>query len=421
MQKTVLIISYFFPPMGLSGVVKAAKTAKYLASSCDWHVIVLTATPKHYYAYDESLLQELIDAGVHIYSTPSKNQAVPGQTKPLPGFFERKIIEPIQSRMYFPDSAIKWRKIALAAAETIVQQYQPTVLLSFGPPISNFVITDMIAERYNIPFVLEYLDSWTRGKTIDNQVLLKSSKHQKLEEYLLKRTARIVVPTRTSKEQLIKDYRFLEHDDIMIMPPGYDSSDIDSLKNSLVKTKKCRIVHAGMADNQHGFHEFLSAFASFIKKYPEAASSIQLCLPGLITQATQKMLDKYGLMDFVDAPGYIQHKDLFQYLADCTVLMAITDSMYKIPSKVYEYIGIGRPLCLIAPAGSVTEKFGIEHTSAFVCTSNKQEILIALLNEMYLAWKHDNLPTVSSSFTEQFNYKNLAGDLSVALTKAIRF
>jgi hypothetical protein len=40
---------------------------------------------------------------------------------------------------------------------------------------------------------------------------------------------------------------------------------------------------------------------------------------------------------------------------------------------------------------------------------------------MYLAWKHDNLPTVSASFTEQFNYKNLAGDLSVALTKAIRF
>jgi len=76
---------------------------------------------------------------------------------------------------------------------------------------------------------------------------------------------------------------------------------------------------------------------------------------------------------------------------------------------------------LIAPAGSVTEKFGIEHTSAFVCTSNKQEILIELLNEMYLAWKHDNLPTVSSSFSEQFNYKNLAGDLSVALTKAIRF
>jgi hypothetical protein len=56
-----------------------------------------------------------------------------------------------------------------------------------------------------------------------------------------------------------------------------------------------------------------------------------------------------------------------------------------------------------------------------VCTSNKQEILIELLNEMYLAWKHDNLPTVSSSFSEQFNYKNLAGDLSVALTKAIRF
>jgi hypothetical protein len=36
--------------MGLSGVVKAAKTAKYLASSCGWRVIVLTATPKQFQA-----------------------------------------------------------------------------------------------------------------------------------------------------------------------------------------------------------------------------------------------------------------------------------------------------------------------------------------------------------------------------------
>ena len=74
MQKTVLIISYFFPPMGLSGVVKAAKTAKYLASSCGWRVIVLTATPKHYYAYDESLLQELIVVAHNLFSKLIKTE-----------------------------------------------------------------------------------------------------------------------------------------------------------------------------------------------------------------------------------------------------------------------------------------------------------------------------------------------------------
>ena len=58
--------------MGLSGVIRTSKMAKALSKN-GWRVVVLTATPKEYQTYDESLLQELIDAGVHIYSTPSKN------------------------------------------------------------------------------------------------------------------------------------------------------------------------------------------------------------------------------------------------------------------------------------------------------------------------------------------------------------
>ena len=67
MQKTVLIVSYSFPPMGLSGVVRTSKMAKALAKS-GWNVVVLSATPKVYLTYDETLLQELIDGLDYIYS-----------------------------------------------------------------------------------------------------------------------------------------------------------------------------------------------------------------------------------------------------------------------------------------------------------------------------------------------------------------
>lgn len=421
MQRTILILSYYFPPMGLSGVLRAAKTAKYLALAYDWRVIVLTATPQQYYAYDETLLQELIDVGVHIYSTPSKNQAAPGKTKPLPGFFERNIIEPILSSFNFPDSAIKWRKMALAAAKVIIHQYNVNMLMTFGPPFSNFVLTDTIADLYNIPFVLEYQESWTRGKTVDNQVRLKSSNHQKMEESLLKKTARIVVPSRIAKEQLMKNYRFLEHDDIIIMASGFDPADTDAAKGIEPKTDKFRIAHAGISDNEGGLHDFISAFARFLKEYPDAALECELCLPGLITQETKKHLDKYGLQNNIDIPGYIQHKQLFKYLAECSILLATTQSMYRIPGKVYEYLGLGKPLCIIAPEGSAACTLALDCKSAYIGTSLKQDALVSLIQEMYIAWKHNKLYKANAAFAEQFSMMHLAGDLSVALTKATRF
>jgi hypothetical protein len=64
-----LFIAYYFPPMGLSGVQRSVKFAKYLPEN-DWDVSVLTTTPSVYYAYDETLLEELNNPKITIYRTP---------------------------------------------------------------------------------------------------------------------------------------------------------------------------------------------------------------------------------------------------------------------------------------------------------------------------------------------------------------
>src|ERR1019366_1061289 len=61
----VLVIAYYFPPMGLSGVQRTMKFVKYLPEF-GWRPIVLTAGEMPYYAHDDSLLEELnplVDTG----------------------------------------------------------------------------------------------------------------------------------------------------------------------------------------------------------------------------------------------------------------------------------------------------------------------------------------------------------------------
>ena len=71
--KHALIIAYYFPPLGMGGVQRMAKLAKYLPSF-GYDISVLTVKPIAYPAYDQSLLDEL-PAQVTIYRSGSTDPA----------------------------------------------------------------------------------------------------------------------------------------------------------------------------------------------------------------------------------------------------------------------------------------------------------------------------------------------------------
>ena len=67
--RKVLVIAYYFPPMGLSGVQRTLKFVKYF-SDFGWHPTVLTVEPHGYIARDQSLLDDLAGRPVDIVRTP---------------------------------------------------------------------------------------------------------------------------------------------------------------------------------------------------------------------------------------------------------------------------------------------------------------------------------------------------------------
>ena len=64
-KRNVLVIAYYFPPLGLSGVQRTLKFVKYLPQF-GWQPTVLTVTPTGYYAQDYTLLDELHPHHVNI-------------------------------------------------------------------------------------------------------------------------------------------------------------------------------------------------------------------------------------------------------------------------------------------------------------------------------------------------------------------
>lgn len=100
----VLVIAYYFPPLGLSGVQRTLKFCKYM-KDYDWEPTVITVGKTGYYAHDNSMLDEAEKALIRIERTEGNdvNSLLSkfGTIK-MPSEFIRKFLSLISKTFLFP-------------------------------------------------------------------------------------------------------------------------------------------------------------------------------------------------------------------------------------------------------------------------------------------------------------------------------
>ena len=110
----VLVIAYYFPPMGLSGVQRTLKFVKYL-KNFNWEPTVITTDKVGYFAHDLSLQKELEETKVRVIRVKGKELnsllSTYGTIK-IPSEFIRKFFSRISQVFYIPDNKISWSKSA---------------------------------------------------------------------------------------------------------------------------------------------------------------------------------------------------------------------------------------------------------------------------------------------------------------------
>jgi glycosyltransferase involved in cell wall biosynthesis len=261
----VLVIAYYFPPMGLSGVQRTLKFVKYL-KNYNWEPTVLTTSEVGYFAHDQSLKSELDETGVRVIRIGGKepNSLLAGfGTLKLPREFIRKILNRLSQIFFIPDNKLAWAKSAYEKCLNLLDTEQFDAIFISGPPFSLFDVFGNIKKKYNIPLMLDYRDLW-----VDNQFSFYITPfhkilHKKKEYKALKAADKIIVTNRRIKEKIIKDYKFLSFEDVFIIPHGYDSKDFEKVNKIDKPNDKMLITYAGI------FYEFitLSIFSEPLKNY----------------------------------------------------------------------------------------------------------------------------------------------------------
>jgi len=325
-QKKLLIISYYWPPSGGSGVQRWMYFAKYL-KSLGWKPYILTVDENvaAYPVVDKSLLKEVASIPtirtqtrepLRWYSrmnTASETAGIPQgaiQTKSLFGKFAAFI----RGNFFIPDARKGWRPYALKAAEDLIQKEGIQRIVTTGPPHSTHWVGSQLKNKFGLKWIVDFRDPCVT--LFYNKQLYRTlwavSRDQSQEKAVLKNADAVLTTVAGNFHEYLK--KIAPHQEYYAIPNGYDQDLIKSVNTD--QLSEFHVVYTGLlTENQN--------YQTLIQVLKQLQSSHSICLSlagqihGEILTAFKKELPDIQLKHY----GYLPHKEAIQLMKSADLLL----------------------------------------------------------------------------------------------------
>lgn len=406
----VLVVAYYYPPLGLSGVQRTLKFTKYM-KDYNWAPTVLTTGKVGYFAYDTALLKEAEQAGVDIVRTEGLNpQAVLKRLGniTMPSTRVHKILGRISKTFLIPDNKILWSKKAAKKGRYLLSEKKFDAIYISVPPFSSIAPFIKLKELFNIPLFVDYRDAWLSNQFRFYPTPYHRYKHKKLEDNVLRNVDRIIVVNRVIKEDLLKNYPFLNFNDIDIIPHGYDQSDFDINKPLPKENNKMVITYSGTFYEGITPKYFLKAFKKLSEEYPSVAANIKLQFLGHFKKENRKLVKKFRLEKFIDEVGYLNHIEVVKRISSSDILWLMLPQKEEMkivsPGKLFEYFGARKPIIACLPEGIArysAEKYG----ASFLTSPNNINEIKKTIKNVHDLYIRKKLPQCNEEYVKELDRK----------------
>ena len=383
-QKKVLILTYYWPPSGGSGVQRWMYFAKHL-KSLGWEPIVVTVDEEKasYGVLDESLNQEVDGIRViktstreplQLYSrltTGSKKKGIPqGEVKRKSVF--GKLSAFIRGNFFIPDARIGWVPFALKAARKIIAKEQIKTIITTGPPHSSHLIGLQLQKEFKVNWFVDFRDPWS--DVFYNKDLYRRSravsKDLKLELQVLQ-AAQGIITTVGGRihESLIEKAPAQK---FYALPNGFDSE----LMNRVTVEKNSHylhVVYTGLLTHNQPYNGVFKILNDL-----SATQPIKLSLAGNIApDIINEIKISFPKIDTI-FHGYLSHKEAVGLMKSANLLINfifIGAQTQMISGKILEYIATEIPILSIGNPDSEAAKFLEQGTAAVMLDqSNLKEM-----------------------------------------------
>ncbi len=430
-MKKVLIITYYWPPAGGSGVQRALKFVKYLPQF-GWEPIVLTVENPDSPVDDASLLND-IPEGIKIYKTKSlepfelykkftgkksdfkiPNDILIDKTKMS---VKDKIANWIRLNIFIPDAKIGWKRYAVKEGLRIIKKEKIDLIFTTSPPHTVQLIGKSLANKSGLKWIADFRDPWMElihyqaNSRSRFAVLLES----KIEKNILKNADRIITVSNEIKKLFNSKTEKLK---VEVIPNGYDETDINIEYQSSTKSDFV-ITYTGIISETKIPYSLLLA----VKKLKEeGCSNIKIAFAGKVPEKFNDAILGYKLEENYIFKGYLSHRESVKLLLESDILLLIIDNIPNnkgiLTGKLFEYMGVRKPIFAIGPVGGDAHDILQKTNSGEMIDYDDVNGAYSLLKKMYEIWSNN-----SSSYTfdaEQFSRKNLTKKLAEVFVETIK-
>jgi glycosyltransferase involved in cell wall biosynthesis len=340
-SKRVLLICYYFPPLGLGGIGRPLNLFRRLPQH-GWDCDVLTVKPVLYRAYEPELLEGLDLSRIHRSGSydPQRVLHLLGMRRIRSSAISSA--RPMAER-FFPDSKVGWVGPAVRMGNRLCAQTRYDAIISTSPPVSSHQIGMKLAQRHSIPWVADFRDFWTiyRAEEVYRDER-RRNRARLLLQNIRERSSAVTAVNGSIVEYLGKGDA---------IPNGYDPDLAELWRNEPSK----EIFTIGLLGHQHDTRELdplLKVLERTQAQNPAGMKGLRLLQVGQVDAAWMKALfAERGLEIELDLRQRQSRRDTIRILSEAHVLdLGVSDKEGPgfLPGRTFELLASGRPLLVHA-------------------------------------------------------------------------
>jgi glycosyltransferase involved in cell wall biosynthesis len=434
----VLLVTYYYPPMGGAGVQRALKFSKYLGEFGIQVSVLAAHNPG--YVQDESLLAE-VPAALAVRRVEHRPwlQRVMAARRPAAGGAAAAPAAAATGRtawrdaalrayatLHFPDDRAGWARRAFAAGRALMREQRIDLVLSTAPPMSAHALGARLARSASVPWVADYRDLWTDNPAYAAPAW-RAAFDRRTESGWLRQAAGVVAVTPSWRERFAAQLGAGRA--VAFIPNGYDEDDFAAAPPPPRQDAVFRLVHTGTFYGPRDPGTLLDGISLYLNGAPPHARPLRLRLVGNMGGRFAQRLRAFEQQHpgVVEQRAYVPHHEAIQEMRAADALLLVVGAGQgraqgttqgqgaagvvagTLPGKIFEYLRAGPPVLLLGDAQGDAAALLRRHGRGWVADETQPQAIADALHQMM---REQAPPPAPQASVAQFERRALAGEMA---------
>jgi glycosyltransferase involved in cell wall biosynthesis len=312
-MRRVLIVAYYFPPLGGIGSLRVSGFASHLPEY-GWEPTVLAPRDGAYYRDPQISFPER-----RVIRTPSIELSRTGKRALRAGGSDvvaanvaggRAAIRRVaRAALYFPDAQVGWYAPALITARRALREHRFDAVFSSSFPITAHLIARRLHRRLRIPWIAEFRDPWSATLSRQGRSAARAAR---LERALARESSRVAM---TSPSWAALHTRLWRRE-VDVIPNGHSRTSRSSPPGNDEFV-------LGYLGTHYPATQRLDAVWDAVLRVNEAGGARvdRLRFVGDLHPDLRRALCERRLEPLVEATGFLSHRDALGALARSSMLL----------------------------------------------------------------------------------------------------